>query len=151
MGRLRDEGLIDMLQTLDFGPGMISFELTEAIYLDDSDRVVTDNIRRLKDLGIEIEIDDFGTGYASIMSLMRLQPNRLKIARQLTASVATSPTQRQLIRSIVDIGRTHGIGVVAEGVETAEQGRYPRPILRVVMRCKATPSAGPWTPTISPR
>lgn len=121
MGRLRDEGLIDMLQTLDFGPGMISFELTEAIYLDDSDRVVTDNIRRLKDLGIEIEIDDFGTGYASIMSLMRLQPNRLKIAHQLTASVATSPTQRQLIRSIVDIGRTHGIGVVAEGVETAEQ------------------------------
>jgi EAL domain-containing protein (putative c-di-GMP-specific phosphodiesterase class I) len=102
-------------------PGMLSFELTEAIYLDDSDTVISDNIRGLKELGIEIEIDDFGTGYASIVSLMRLQPNRLKIAHQLTAAVSSSAAQRQLIRSIVEIGRTQGIGIVAEGVETMEQ------------------------------
>lgn len=121
MGRLRDERLIDMLRTLAIQPGMLSFELTEAIYLDDSDEVVSDNIRCLKELGIEIEIDDFGTGYASIVSLMRLHPNRLKIAHQLTAAVSSSSAQRQLIRSIVEIGRTQGIGVVAEGVETMEQ------------------------------
>ncbi|MBS1182534.1 MAG: Chase sensor-containing diguanylate cyclase/phosphodiesterase [Proteobacteria bacterium] len=121
MGRLRDERLIDMLRTMAIGPGMLSFELTEAIYLDDSDEIVSDNIRRLKELGIEIEIDDFGTGYASIVSLGRLQPNRLKIAHQLTATVCTSSTQRQLVRSIVEIGRSQGIGIVAEGVETMEQ------------------------------
>jgi len=121
MGRLRDERLVDMLGTMAIGPGMLSFELTEAIYLDDSDEVVSENIQRLKELGIEIEIDDFGTGYASIVSLMRLQPNRLKIAHQLTATVSTSFAQRQLIRSIVEIGRTQGIGIVAEGVETMEQ------------------------------
>lgn len=121
MGRLRDEHLVDMLRTMVIRPGMLSFELTEAIYLDDSDTVISDNIRGLKELGIEIEIDDFGTGYASIVSLMRLQPNRLKIAHQLTAAVSSSAAQRQLIRSIVEIGRTQGIGIVAEGVETMEQ------------------------------
>ncbi|PIO98205.1 hypothetical protein CJ014_16245 [Pleomorphomonas carboxyditropha] len=121
MGRLRDERLVDTLSTMAIGPGALSFELTEAIYLDDSDEVVSENIQRLKALGIEIEIDDFGTGYASIVSLMRLQPNRLKIAHQLTAAVSTSFAQRQLIRSIVEIGRTQGIGIVAEGVETLEQ------------------------------
>lgn len=121
MGRLRDERLISMLTNMAIQPGTLSFELTEAIYLDDSDEIVSDNIHSLKELGIEIEIDDFGTGYASIVSLMRLRPNRLKIARELTAAVSTSSSQRQLIRSIVEIGRTQGIGVVAEGVETLEQ------------------------------
>lgn len=121
MGRLRDERLIEMVEAMTVEPGALAFELTEAIYLDDSDEAVSDNIRSLKELGIEIEIDDFGTGYASIVSLMRLQPKRLKIARQLTAEVSSSVTQRQLIRAIVEIGRTQGIGVVAEGVETLEQ------------------------------
>ncbi|MCM5560148.1 bifunctional diguanylate cyclase/phosphodiesterase [Pleomorphomonas sp. JP5] len=121
MGRLRDERLIEKLAAMAIEPGMLAFELTEAIYLDDSDDIVAENINRLKQLGIEIEIDDFGTGYASIVSLMRLQPKRLKIASQLTAEVATSGSQRQLIRSIVEIGRTQGIGIVAEGVETIEQ------------------------------
>ncbi|WP_051228567.1 putative bifunctional diguanylate cyclase/phosphodiesterase [Pleomorphomonas oryzae] len=121
MGRLRDERLVDTLRTMAIQPGTLSFELTEAIYLDDTDETVADNIRSLKELGIEIEIDDFGTGYASIVSLMRLQPNRLKIARQLTAAVSSSFAQRQLIRAIVEIARTKGIGVVAEGVETMEQ------------------------------
>ncbi len=121
MGRLRDERLISLLRAMAIQPGMLSFELTEAIYLDDSDEIISENIHCLKELGIEIEIDDFGTGYASIVSLMRLRPNRLKIARQLTAAVSTSQSQRQLIRSIVEIGRTQGIGVVAEGVETLEQ------------------------------
>ncbi len=99
--------------------------LTEAIYLDDNDEVVTDNIRRLMDLGIEIEIDDFGTGYASIVSLMRLKPDRLKIAHQLTATVSQSQAQRQLIRSIVEIGRAHGIGIVAEVRRDHGTGRHP--------------------------
>lgn len=121
MGRLRDERLVDRLREMTIQPGTLAFELTEAIYLDDSDQVVSDNIHCLKKLGIDIEIDDFGTGYASIVSVMRLQPKRLKIASQLTATVAASGSQRQLIRSIVEIGRTQGIGVVAEGVETIEQ------------------------------
>ncbi len=65
----------------------------------------------------------FGTGHTSFVSLLRLMPRRFKIDRQLVSPVARSDAQRQLVASIVGIGRTLGIQVVAEGVETAEQAR----------------------------
>src|SRR5690606_5643305 len=79
-----------------------------------------------KELGIDIEIDDFGTGHASIVSLMKLNPARLKIDRQLVMPVVTSPGQRQLVGSIIDIGHSLGIEVLAEGVETMEHARALR-------------------------
>ena len=118
--RLRDDTLIRSLKKLDIEPGMISFELVESIYLDESDDIVAWNIDQIRELGIDIEMDDFGTGYASIVSLMKLKPRRLKIDRQLVMPVVASENQRQLIASIVDIGHSLGIGVVAEGVETLE-------------------------------
>ena len=121
--RLRDEGLIKSLRKLDIAPGTISFELVESIYLDESDDLVAFNIDQLRELGIDIEIDDFGTGYASIVSLLKLQPRRLKIDRQLLLPVRESEAQRRLIASIVDIGHSLGIGVTAEGVETDEHAR----------------------------
>ncbi|WP_037470048.1 EAL domain-containing protein, partial [Sinorhizobium fredii] len=78
------------------------------------------NIRRIKELGIDIEIDDFGTGYASILSLLKLTPRRLKIDRQLVLPLLESPQQRRLVESIIDIGTSLGIEVIAEGVETHE-------------------------------
>jgi EAL domain-containing protein (putative c-di-GMP-specific phosphodiesterase class I) len=99
---------------------MISFELVESIYLDESDDMVAWNIDQIRELGIDIEMDDFGTGYASIVSLLKLRPRRLKIDRQLIMPVVASESQRQLVASIVDIGHSLGIGVVAEGVETLE-------------------------------
>mgnify|MGYP001077773004 CR=1 FL=1 len=121
--RLRDENLIKSLRKLDIAPGSISFELVESIYLDESDDIVAFNIDQIRELGIDIEIDDFGTGYASIVSLLKLRPRRLKIDRQLVMPVVESESQRQLIASIVDIGHSLGIGVVAEGVETDEHAR----------------------------
>jgi diguanylate cyclase (GGDEF)-like protein len=116
--RLRDEDLIKDLHKLDIPLGWLSFELVESIYLDESDDIVAFNIDQIRDLGIDIEIDDFGTGYASIVSLLKLKPSRLKIDRQLVMPVLEAPAQRQLIASIVDIGHSLGIEVIAEGVET---------------------------------
>ncbi len=121
--RLREEGLIKSLRKLEMEPGTIAFELVESIYLDESDDVVAFNIDQLRELGIDIEIDDFGTGYASIVSLLKLQPRRLKIDRQLIMPVPESEAQRRLIASIVDIGHSLGIGVIAEGVETEAHAR----------------------------
>jgi diguanylate cyclase (GGDEF)-like protein len=121
--RLRDENLVKSLKKLDIAPGTISFELVESIYLDESDETVAWNIDQIRELGIDIEIDDFGTGYASIVSLLKLKPRRLKIDRQLVMPVVESESQRQLIASIVDIGHSMGIGVVAEGVETDEHAK----------------------------
>jgi EAL domain-containing protein (putative c-di-GMP-specific phosphodiesterase class I) len=124
--RLHDEDLIKGLRQLDIQPGRISFELVESIYLDENDAIVGWNIDQIKDLGIDIEIDDFGTGYASIVSLQKLRPKRLKIDKQLVDPIVEEPAQRRLLASIVDIGKSMGIEVVAEGVETMEQARLLR-------------------------
>ena len=116
--RLRDETLVESLTGLSILPGQITFELVESIFLDETDDVVLKNIERIKELGIDIEIDDFGTGHTSIVSLLKLRPKRLKIDRQLVGPMLTSPHEHALVRSIIDIGRSLGIEIVAEGVET---------------------------------
>lgn len=121
--RLHDEKLIDRLSQLIIPKGKVSFELLESISFDESDMTVLSNIEQIKNLGIDIEIDDFGTGYASIVSLLKLTPRRLKIDRQLVIPILTSAKQRQLVASIIDIGTSLGIEVIAEGVETMEHAR----------------------------
>lgn len=117
--RLGNEALIESLRSLDIQPGRVSFELLESIFLDDADDLNTENIMALKDLGIGIDIDDFGTGHASIVSLLRLNPNRMKIDRQLTLNIVESESQRRLVQSLIEIGKSQNIEVCAEGVETA--------------------------------
>jgi diguanylate cyclase (GGDEF)-like protein len=124
--RLQDEQLIASLKGLSFEPGRLAFELVESIFLDETDDMVRWNAEQIKELGIDIEIDDFGTGYASIVSLMKLKPRRLKIDRQLVGPIVTSAAQRRLVQSIVDIGRSLDIEVVGEGVETMEHAAILR-------------------------
>ncbi|CDX23420.1 conserved hypothetical protein [Mesorhizobium sp. ORS 3359] len=121
--RLEDKDLIKGLRKLAIEAGTVSFELVESIFLDEHDDLVAWNIEHIKELGIDIEIDDFGTGYASVVSLLKLQPRRLKIDRQLVTPITGSPAQRRLVSSIIEIGKSLGIGVVAEGVETMEHAR----------------------------
>ncbi|MDB5526083.1 MAG: sensory box/GGDEF family protein [Rhizobium sp.] len=116
--RLREETLIERLKSLSFQPGTLSFELLESISFDGHDGEFIPQIEQIKRLGIDIEIDDFGTGYASIVTLLKLTPRRLKIDRQLIAPIIDSPDQQKLVSSIIDIGRSRGIEIVAEGVET---------------------------------
>ena len=124
--RLHDEELLTNLRSMAIRPGTVSFELVESIFLDENDELLTWNVDQIKDLGIDIEIDDFGTGYASIVSLMKLKPKRLKIDRQFIEPIVRSAGQRQLVGSIIDIGRSLGIEVLAEGVETMEHATVLR-------------------------
>ena len=119
--RLRDERLVASLEEIKFEPGTLSFELLESIFLDDIDEMVGWNLDRIRELGIDLSIDDFGTGHASILSLLKLRPTRFKIDRQFLEHLATSRSQQRLVGSLIDIGRSLGIKVVAEGVETLEQ------------------------------
>jgi EAL domain-containing protein (putative c-di-GMP-specific phosphodiesterase class I) len=119
--RLLDEELLNSLARLEIPRGVVSFELLESIFLDDLDETVAWNIDAIRDLGIGLSIDDFGTGHASIISLLKLRPDRLKIARQFLDQLETSSSQRNLVRSLIDIGKSLGIKVVAEGVECMAQ------------------------------
>ncbi|PCI04007.1 MAG: GGDEF domain-containing protein [Hyphomicrobiales bacterium] len=124
--RLQDDALIASLKELNFRPGTLSFELLESIFLDDSDEAVSWNIDQIKELGIEIDIDDFGSGHAPIIGLLKLNPHRLKIDQQLIRPIDKSKKQLNLVKSIVDIGKSLGVQIVAEGVETMEHVRLLR-------------------------
>lgn len=118
--RLKEPDLLKGLKKLNIPAGAVRFEMLESIVLDDADDTILDRIEAIKDLGIEIEIDDFGSGHASIISVLRLRPARLKIDRQLVASSTTSKSFARIVGAIVDIGSALGVDVVAEGVETME-------------------------------
>lgn len=98
--------------------GRLSLELLESISFEGENRALLEGIRQIKSHGHEIEIDDFGTGHASIVSLLELAPQRLKIDRKLIAPIVTHAPQRRLVASMIEIGRSLGIEIIAEGVET---------------------------------
>ena len=97
-----------------------SFELLESVFLDDPDDNLSKNLACIRNLGVTIEVDDFGTGHASMVGLLNLRPDRLKVDRQLIMPLVRSQQQRRLVASIIEIGHVLGIAVVAEGVETKE-------------------------------
>jgi len=124
--RLRDETLLEGLRKLDIRSGSISFEILESIFLDEFEDCVGRNIAGLQDLGISVDVDDFGTGHTSIVSLLKLSPRRFKIDRQLVEPVTRGAEHRRLVSTMVEIGKSLGIEVVAEGVETLEQANILR-------------------------
>jgi EAL domain-containing protein (putative c-di-GMP-specific phosphodiesterase class I) len=72
-------------------------------------------------LGLRLAIDDFGTGYSSLSYLERLPVEVLKIDRSFTAAIGHGRDVPVLVRSIVKLGQTLHMEVLAEGIETAEQ------------------------------
>ncbi|AYG70100.1 MULTISPECIES: bifunctional diguanylate cyclase/phosphodiesterase [unclassified Rhizobium] len=121
--RLTQANLLTELAELPVANGRLCFELLETISFDDLQPVLDEIIPAVKELGIEIEIDDFGTGHASIVSLLRFEPRRLKIDREIIKPIVTSPSQCRLVSSIIEIGRSQNIDIVAEGVETMEHAK----------------------------
>lgn len=121
--RLMDDTLIQHLQELNIPRGMISFELLESVFLDDVDHKISWNIDMLKEMGVDVELDDFGSGHASLISLVKLGPDAIKIDRQLIAAMTLGDARMNLVRSIIDICRSLHVRVVAEGVETGTEAK----------------------------
>jgi diguanylate cyclase (GGDEF)-like protein/PAS domain S-box-containing protein len=99
--------------------GALVLEITESALTNDS----LDTVRTLRDLrsrGVRIALDDFGTGYSSLARLRRFSVDIVKIDRGFVAAVGTERGD-PLLQSIIDLGRSLGMEVVAEGIETAEQ------------------------------
>lgn len=119
--RLNDPHLLDSLRRLNPPAGTLSFELLESVFLDELDDVARWNLDQIREMGIDISIDDFGTGHASIVSLQKIRPRRLKLDRSFLQDLTGSPSQQAVVRSIIHIGKSLDIQVVAEGVETPYQ------------------------------
>jgi EAL domain-containing protein (putative c-di-GMP-specific phosphodiesterase class I) len=93
-------------------------EVTEQVLVEEGQAAQT--LHRLAALGITIAIDDFGTGYSALGYLQRLPADILKIDRSLTSSLIAEPRSRAITRAVLDLGRTVGVSVVVEGVETSQ-------------------------------
>ena len=87
----------------------------------DEDGVAQRELRKLREMGIELEIDDFGTGYSSLSKLQSLDIDVLKIDQSFVRRLGRDAQANALCETMVSIGRTLNISVVAEGVETQEQ------------------------------
>ncbi len=97
-------------------PASLVLELTESVLLVDSELVLR-RLQQLKDLGVRIAIDDFGTGYSSLSYLQRVPFDILKIDRAFVSALRYEVPSTTLVRTIMDLGRTLGRTVVAEGIE----------------------------------
>jgi diguanylate cyclase (GGDEF)-like protein/PAS domain S-box-containing protein len=104
---------------------MLELELTERMLMDDV-AAVRGALQRLKALGVGIAIDDFGTGYTSLALLKHLPIDRLKIDRSFITDLPGDASSAAIAQAIVSLGKSLGLQVVAEGVETQAQRAWVR-------------------------
>nr|WP_315490247.1 EAL domain-containing protein [uncultured Rhodoferax sp.] len=101
-------------------PQRLKLELTESMLMNDSLETRT-KMHAIKALGVGFSLDDFGTGYSSLLHLQRLPLDQLKIDKSFVQDLLTKPGDATVARSVVALGHSMGLTVIAEGVETAEQ------------------------------
>jgi len=122
--QLADPGLTDtVIEALDAAglePSLLSLEITESALVGDAESTL-EVLTRLKDFGIRIELDDFGTGYSSLTYLRRFPIDAVKIDRSFVSGLVTSPEDSAIVGAVISMGRSLGLHVIAEGVETSAQ------------------------------
>ena len=111
--------IADLLADTGVGPESLELEVTETTVLADPFRV-RQVLTRLEDMGLRMAIDDFGTGYSSLAYLRRLPLTAIKIDRSFVMGMGDNVSDATIVRSTIDLGRSLGLEIVAEGVETHE-------------------------------
>jgi diguanylate cyclase (GGDEF)-like protein len=112
--------VVAALEQAGFPAAQLTLEVTEGVLVRDVDAVVA-QLESLRALGVRIAIDDFGTGFSGLSYLRHLPADIIKIDRSFVSDLPTGRSATTLITSIVELARTLGLDVVAEGVETEEQ------------------------------
>ncbi|HTY48599.1 MAG TPA: EAL domain-containing protein [Steroidobacteraceae bacterium] len=106
-------------------PALFELEITETTLMSDKDRTLK-LLDELHAMGLHLSIDDFGTGYSSLSALQQFPIGTLKIDQSFVRDVAEDAGDATIVRTIIDMGRTLGMDVVAEGIESLRHLRYLR-------------------------
>lgn len=101
---------------------LVELEITESAALYDLP-AVTGTLARLRTLGMAVSLDDFGTGYSSLTYLRNLPMDTLKIDQSFVHGMMTDPGDMAIVQGVIGLARSFGCKVIAEGVETVEQGQ----------------------------
>ncbi|WP_244655401.1 putative bifunctional diguanylate cyclase/phosphodiesterase [Sphingomonas sp. CFBP 13603] len=109
-----------VLMETGIAPETVRLEVTEGVAILDAVRTST-ILEEIRGWGVKTSLDDFGTGFSSLSYLQTLPFDALKIDRSFVAAMDDSSKSRGIVRAILDIAKTMGMAVIAEGIETAEQ------------------------------
>jgi len=101
-------------------PEQLEIEITESVLIESIEESIG-KLGQLRDLGVMLSLDDFGTGYSSLTYLRSLPVGILKIDKSFIDKILDDEIQLQVVGSIIDLGHTLGLTIVAEGVETEDQ------------------------------
>lgn len=123
MRRDQPERITAALQATGLAAHDLELEITETV-MTGSDEGSIRRIRRLRDLGVGIAFDDYGTGYASLGLLKRYPVTRLKIDRSFVREITRDRHDAAIVDLVLNLGRRFGFGVIAEGIETADQAAH---------------------------
>ena len=126
---LDDIGIVDrierQLQKHAVPPGALVLEITENKGIPDTP-CATEILTRLRIRGINLSIDDFGTGHSSLLSLVRMPFNEMKIDQAFVREAVFNRDSRKVVRASASLGRELGLNVIAEGVETEVMAQLVR-------------------------
>ncbi len=117
-----EDRILQVIEDNGLEPSDVEIEITESMKDIEYDRLIR-FVKTLKEKGLHISIDDFGTGYSSLSLLHNIEADVIKIDKSFTDQVTTDEKSAILIESIITIAQRLNMHVIAEGVETPEQGR----------------------------
>ena len=119
------EQLRNLIHELGVPANRIELEVTESMVMQNAEQTTT-VLNELRKLGVTLAIDDFGTGYSSLVYLKRLPIDTLKIDKEFIGDLTRDPDDEAITATVITMGHSLGLNVIAEGVESEQQLSYLR-------------------------